>query len=315
MKPYDLAVFGEVAVDIVLAGVDQIPKRWSVLGKVKAARVLTAGTAGYVAQCFSKLGGRAAVAGKIGDDSVGGFLLREFKRIGVSTRDVLVEKGASTEISTVVVYLNGGKSSMVTKILPLELHEFSIQSLTRGRAFHFAGYLLYPNLWRKRAIPLFKAARKEGLLVSADPQMSATGQWSAPFRGILPRLDLLLLDEEEARKISRRNHVHDAVKHLLRSGTGIVAVKTGARGCVVGQGDEILTVRAYSAKKPVSTIGAGDAFDAAFIYGLLQRWSLKKTAQFANVAGAISTTDYGCMTAIPRARVVERAAESYFRRD
>ena len=161
MKP-NLVVFGEVAVDVILAGVDQVPRRWSVLGKVKTARILTAGTAGYVAQCFSKLGGHASVAGKIGDDSVGRLLLGEFGRCSVSTRDVLVERGANTEISTVIVYRDGNKSSMVTEILPLKLNEFNIQRLTQGSAFHFAGYLLYPNLWRKRATPLFNAAKGKG---------------------------------------------------------------------------------------------------------------------------------------------------------
>ena len=311
MKP-DLVTFGEVAVDVILAGVDQVPRRWSILGKVNAARILTAGTAGYVAQCFAKLGGRASVAGKIGDDSMGRLLLEEFRRCAVSTRDLLVERGASTEISTVIVYRDGNKSSMVTEILPLALNEFNISSLMQGSAFHFAGYLLYPNLWRKRAAPLFKTAKRKGLLVSADPQMSATGKWSAPFRGILQHLDLLLLDEEEARKVSRRNRILDAVESLLRGGVGIVAVKTGARGCVVGRGDEVFKVRAYGVR-PVSTIGAGDAFDAAFIYGLLQNWSLRRTAQFANVAGAISTTAYGCMTAIPKAHVIEGVCEKYYR--
>jgi sugar/nucleoside kinase (ribokinase family) len=311
MRPNDLVTFGEVAVDVILAGVDQVPKRWSVLGRVKAARILPAGTAGYVAQCFSKLGGQASVAGKIGEDSIGRFLLGEFARCRVSTRDVLVARGVSTEISTVIVYRNGNKSSMVTWILPLELKEFNAHSITQGRAFHFAGYLLYPNLWRKRAAPLFRAAKRKGLLVSADPQMSATGEWSTPFRGILQHLDLLLLDEEEARKVSRRNHIHDAIQSLLRRGVGIVAVKTGARGCVVGRGDELLKVRGYRTR-PVSTIGAGDAFDAAFIYGLLQKWSLRRIAQFANVVGAVSTTQYGCMTAIPKAHVVERISARYY---
>ncbi|HUK27347.1 MAG TPA: carbohydrate kinase family protein [Candidatus Acidoferrales bacterium] len=311
MPQHDLTVFGEIAIDVILAGVDQVPKRWSVLGKVKAARIITAGTAGYVAQCFAKLGGHVAVAGKIGSDGIGKLLLQDFRRIGISTKDVQVQTGASTEISTVIVYLNGNKSSMVTKILPLELNEFNIHNLTLGRALHFAGYLFYPNLWRKQASALFKAAKREEELVSVDPQMSATGQWSTPFREILKHLDLLLLDEEEARRVSRQHIVPQAVKRLIKDGVGIVAVKTGAKGCVVGHGDEILTVRGYKTK-PVSTIGAGDAFDAAFIFGLLQKWNLKKTAQFANVVGAISTTEYGCMNAIASANSMKRISEEYY---
>jgi sugar/nucleoside kinase (ribokinase family) len=314
MRRPDLVVFGEVAADIILAGVDQVPRRWSVLGRVKAARVLTAGTAGYVAQCFSKLGGRASVAGKIGNDSIGQLLLEGFKRLKVSAKNVRIEKGASTEVSTVVVYRDGNKASMVTEILPLNLNEFDIRALTQGRAFHFAGYLFYPNLWRRDAASLFKTAKRRGLLVSADPQMSATGEWSKPFQGVLRHLDVLLLDEEEARRVSGRRRIPDAIKHFQKRGTSVVAVKTGARGCVVGAGEEMIRVEAFRVRRPVSTIGAGDAFDAAFIYGLLRNWSLRKTAEFANVAGAISTTEYGCMTAIPSASVVERTAEQYYKR-
>jgi len=309
----DLVVFGEVAVDIILAGVDQIPRRWSVLGRVEAARVLTAGTAGYVAQCFLKLGGHAAVAGKIGDDSVGRLLLEDLRRLRVSTSNVLVDRKADTEVSTVIVYRDGNKASVVTEILPLKLSEFNVHKLIRSSAFHFAGYLFYPNLWRRDAPNLFKTAKKKGVLVSADPQMSATGQWSKPFQRILPNLELLLLDEEEAKKVSRRKRIPEAIKHLLKKGTGTVAVKMGAKGCMIGAADELFSVPGFRAES-VSTIGAGDAFDAAFIYGLLHKWNLRRTAEFANVVGAISTTEYGCMTAIPKARVVERIRERYYGR-
>jgi len=312
MSACDLIAFGEVALDIILAGVDQVPRRWSILGRAKAACAVTAGTAGYVAQCFAKLGGRAVVVGKIGDDSAGRLVLDGFRQCGVSTRDLLVERGAETEISTVILYNDGNKSSVVSNILPLRVEEFSRRSLTGGRAFHFAGYLLYPNLWRKRAIPLFRTAKEEGLFVSADPQMSATIDWSEPFQGILEHLDVLLLDEEEAKRVSRKGSVDDAVECLLRGGPRIVAVKAGARGCVVGYGGRIRRVRGYRIKR-VSTIGAGDAFDAAFIFGSLQNWSVEKTARFANVVAAISTTEYGCMTAIPAAKIAEQISQTYYR--
>ena len=73
----------------------------------------------------------------------------------------------------------------------------------------------------------------------------------------------------------------------------------------------MITVRSFTTR-PVSTIGAGDAFDAAFIYGLLRKWSVRRTAEFANTVGALSTTEYGCMTAIPRSDVVERIARRYY---
>ncbi len=132
------------------------------------------------------------------------------------------------------------------------------------------------------------------------------------FKGSFEHLDVLLLDEEEARRISRKNRVQDAIESLLRNGPRIVAVKLGRRGCTVGYGDRIRRIRAYQVKV-VSTIGAGDAYDAAFILGSLQKWSVEKTACFANVVAAISTTKYGCMTAIPGAKTAETISQKYYR--
>jgi len=314
MEAFDLISFGEVALDIILAGVDEVPRRWEVLGKAKAARAVTAGTAGYVAQCYSKLGGHASILGKIGNDNIGKLVLDGFRACAVSTNNLAVDKDARTEISTVILYNDGNKSSVVSDILPLRPSDFPRRNLTNGRAFHFAGYLLYPNLWGKHAFSMFKAVTKAGLFVSADPQMSATGVWSKPFERILGDLDVLLLDEEEARRISRRKRIPDAIECLLKEGPRMVAVKSGVRGCVVGYGDRIRNIRAYEVI-PVSTIGAGDAFDAGFIYGSLQKWDVEKTARFANVVAAISTTQYGCMTAFPRGRTVESLSQAYYGRN
>lgn len=312
MKSFNLIVFGEVALDVILCGVDQVPKRWSILGKTKAVDMFAAGSAGYVAQCFAKLGGRVGIVGKVGCDNAGRFIVNGFKQSGVSTNCLLTKRGIKTEISTVVLYNNGNKSSVVSEILPLRLNEFKSRCLIGGNAFHVGGYLLYPNLWERRLLPWIRFAKREGELISVDPQMSVTGKWSQPFKGVLEHLDLLLLDEEEAKKVSRKKRLVDAIEKLQKDGAGVVAVKTGSKGCVVGNGGRIRTIAPFKTK-PVSTIGAGDAFDAAFIYGSLQGWSIEKKGLFANAVAAISTTRLGCMTAIPSAESAERLVRSHYR--
>ena len=314
MIDFDLVAFGEVALDVMLLGVDRFPRRWSDLGRMKRGGIFPAGSAGYVAQCFSKLGGRAAVVGRIGSDSVGRFVVEGFQQCGVYTQHLVIDKHAETEVSTVVMYVDGNKSSVVSDILPLNLRQLSRKPLTGAGAFHVGGYLLYPELWRKRVLPWFNFAKREGALISVDPQMSATGEWSEPFNGILEHVDLLLLDEEEAKKISRRKRVIDAIEALLKAGSRVVAVKAGRKGCIVGGDGRIRTIRPYETR-PICTIGAGDAFDAAFIYGSLRAWNLSKIGQFANVVAAISTRTIGCMEAIPRAAVARKISESYYSRD
>ncbi len=312
MKRFNLLAFGEVALDVILCGVDQVPKRWSILGKAKTADIFAAGSAGYVAQCFTKLGGRAAIVGKIGNDNAGRFILNGFKQSGVSTQRLLIKRGTKTEISTVVLYNNGNKSSVVSEIPPLRLNDFDHRCLIGANAFHVGGYLLYPNLWESRILPWIRFAKHEGALVSVDPQMSITGKWSRPFQGIVEHLDLLLLDEEEAKRVSGKKRLVDTIEKLQKNGAEVVAVKTGRKGCVVGNRGRIRSVAPFQTE-PVSTIGAGDAFDAAFIYGSLQGWTIEKRGLFANAVASISTTRLGCMTAIPKAKSVERIIRSNYR--
>ncbi len=311
MRNAELVVLGEVALDVILAGVDKIPHRWSEVGNVQTAGVFTAGSAGYVAQCFSKLGGRAAIVGRIGDDSLGRIVIEGFHDCGVSTSNLVVDEAFETEVSTVVVYNDGNKSSVVSKVPPLRLDRLDSKCLHGAKALHIGAYLMLPDLWGRNTIRWIRHAKREKTLVSLDPQMSATGEWGKAFEGILEHLDLLLLDEVEARKISRRKHTLDAVEYLVGHGVSTVAVKAGKRGCIIGEHSRIHSVKAFKTK-PISTIGAGDAFDAAFIYGSIHGWPVEKTARFSNAIAALSMTKLGCMTAIPKAKDAERIVKAYY---
>jgi sugar/nucleoside kinase (ribokinase family) len=311
MRNAELVVLGEVALDVILAGVDKIPHRWSEVGNVQTAGVFTAGSAGYVAQCFSKLGGRAAIVGRIGDDSLGRIVIEGFHDCGVSTSNLVVDEAFETEVSTVVVYNDGNKSSVVSKVPPLRLDRLDPRCLHGAKALHIGAYLMLPDLWGRNTIRWIRHAKREKILVSLDPQMSATGEWGKAFEGILEHLDLLLLDEVEARKISRRKHTLDAVEYLVGQGVSTVAVKAGKRGCIIGEHSRIHSVKAFKTK-PISTIGAGDAFDAAFIYGSIHGWPVEKTARFSNAIAALSMTKLGCMTAIPKAKDAERIVKAYY---
>ena len=312
MKTYDLVALGEIAVDVILAGVGRIPRSWSVLGRTKTAGIFAAGSAGYVAQCYAKLGGRAAVAGRIGRDHVGRIVVDGFHQCNVSTRYLVADKDTETEVSTVILYNNGNKASVVTEIPPIDPHSIDFSFIKKTRALHIGGYLLLPDMWGKNIKRWLKMADRENVLVSLDPQMSATGQWSDAFRGVFEGLELLLLDEVEALRISRRKVICEAVEKLLKNGVRVVAVKAGRKGCIIGGNGRIFRVKALRTRT-VSTIGAGDAFDAAFIYGRLRKWPLDKVAKFANVVASISTTHLGCMTAIPRAEDAERIMKTHYR--
>ena len=311
MKHFDLTVLGEVALDVVLAGVDKVPHSWAMLGTTRHAGIFTAGSAGYVAQCFSKLGGRSAIVSRIGEDEVGRILLAGFRKNNVSTDYLIVDGMTRTELSTVIVYNDGNKASVVTKIPPLHSRFLDLSFLDRTRAIHIGGYLLIPSLWGNNVKTLLRKAARVDAITSLDPQMSATGRWKEAFQGVLEQLHILLLDEEEAIRISGKKRLINAIEQLHKSGVKTIAVKAGNRGCVVSSDGRLHSVRGIH-PKVVSTIGAGDAFDAAFLYGVLNKWPLQKVAEFSNVAAGMSTTQLGCATAIPPARDLEKLVRTYY---
>jgi ribokinase len=85
---------------------------------------------------------------------------------------------------------------------------------------------------------------------------------------------------------------------LLQTGVKVVVVKLGAEGCYVTNGKEQHTLAPL--KVPVvDTTGAGDAFCAGFLYGLLNKQSLKDCAKLGNFVGSRSVIKMGARPGLP----------------
>ena len=89
-----------------------------------------------------------------------------------------------------------------------------------------------------------------------------------------------------------------ACQKLLEQGPGIVTLKRGEKGSIIYTEDEKLVVPSFKVEE-VDPTGAGDCFDAGFVFGLLEGWDLERTARFANAIGALATTKRGPMEGTP----------------
>jgi len=108
---------------------------------------------------------------------------------------------------------------------------------------------------------------------------------------LLPYVDLLLPNEGEACRITRKDTLDEALNELGRR-VPFIAVKRGSRGSVVRVGGETFAVGGV-AVNPVDTIGAGDSFNAGFLFGWLNGWPPNECAYAGNVTGALSTLGVG----------------------
>jgi ribokinase len=163
---------------------------------------------------------------------------------------------------------------------------------------------------REREVSIFLAkwAKKLGAKVSLD-----VGSLRSGVESVFPFVDHIVVSKRFACGITKLSDPFSACKELMKirrihgRGFETVVVTIGEDGCICGSPrgvstsgneDKIFHSPVFSVKV-VDTTGAGDVFHGAFIYGLLKRWTLEKTAKFANACAAMKCRKLGGRAGIP----------------
>jgi sugar/nucleoside kinase (ribokinase family) len=177
----------------------------------------------------------------------------------------------------------------------LQAEDVTDDILRQSRHLHVASYFLQTAL--QPGLPdLFARAHALALTTSLDTNWDPSGQWRG-VKELLPLTDIFLPNENEAIAISQARTVGQALLRLSQH-AGTVAMKRGAQGALACRGKENASACALSGNI-VDTIGAGDSFDAGFLYGFLNGWSLEKALWLAVICGSLSTQAAGGTSAQP----------------
>jgi len=294
----DVVCLGILVADAVARPVDELPPRGS-LGLVEELSLHGGGCALNTATALTRLGLRASVAGKVGEDAFGTFLLDLLDARGVDRAAVVCDDSAATSATVVLVGSDGERTFLH---LPgangaLRAEELDRELLFAGRALHLGGLLVMPALDGEPAAGLLAEARARGLLTSVDTVWDATGR----FERALPCLahtDLFAPSLDEARAISGAREPAAAAAWLRRHGAREVVIKLGAEGCYVAGEDFEGALPAHRVRV-VDGTGAGDAFVAGLLAGRLAGFALERAARLANAVGALATMTVGASDATP----------------
>jgi sugar/nucleoside kinase (ribokinase family) len=233
-------------------------------------------------------------------------MLDEMHKLGVNVSNVIVLPGKQTGLSVILnqslAHRSGTNPSSERAILT---HAGLISSLTaedvpedllrQSRHLHVGSYYLQAAL-QSGLKGLFARAHTLGLTTSLDPNWDPSGKWQ-PFDELFREVDVFLPNEIEALALTGVVSVEAAANDLCQK-CGTVAFKLGAQGAMACRGKETAHVPALKLQV-VDTIGAGDSFDAGFLYGFLKGWSLEKSLSLAAVCGSLSTRSAGGTSAQP----------------
>lgn len=284
---FDLLVVGEINPDLILRGPDLVPA-FGQAEKLVQAATLTIGSSSAIMACgAARLGLRTAFVGVVGDDVFGRFMLDALAARGIDVSACVVDERLATGFS--VILSQPHDRAILTHlgaIAALRAGQVERSIMRRARHLHVGSYFLLNDL-RPDLASLYAQAHELGLTTSLDTNWDPTGSWDGGLHVLLAECDVLMPNEAEARFIARRDDLEQAVG-VLAARVPTLAVKLGAQGALARHGQE----RAHAPSLPVQvvdTTGAGDSFDAGFLYGYLHGWPLLESLRLACACGALST--------------------------
>jgi sugar/nucleoside kinase (ribokinase family) len=290
----DVVCLGILVADVIARPFDELPAAGS-LGLLETISLHGGGCALNTATALTQLGARAAAIGKVGDDVFGRFLVGLLEERGIAHEGVLVDHATPTSATVALVSSDGERTFLHVKGANARLRadEIDASLVFSGRALHVAGALVLDSLDGEPCASLLAEARRRGILTSIDPVWDPTGRWDRIVRA-LAHADVFVPSLAEATAISGESDAAAAAAWLQRAGARAVVVKLGAEGCYVAGFGHVPPVDVVS----VDATGAGDAFAAGLIYGLLAGWTVERSARLANAAGALATTAVGASSGV-----------------
>ena len=334
MDDFDLLVLGDCNPDLVLSGADVRPRFGQQERLVDEGRLTIGGSGAILACAAARLGLRTALAAVVGDDVLGHWMLDQLAGRGVEVGGCVVDPVRPTGL-TVVLSEPGDRAILtaVGTIAALRVEDVDPDRRRAARHLHVSSYYLQTAL-RPGLDRLFRQARSEGRGTSVDPNWDPAEAWDSGLHALLPHTDCLLPNAEEAMRIAATaapatrpvdptgavaesgavaeggavangavtGGVEAAAGALAAAGP-LVAVKLGAAGALAAAPGGRRTVRAAvppaAAGTVADTTGAGDSFDAGFLYGHLSGWPLDRSLALGCACGALSTRAAGGTAAQP----------------
>src|SRR5215469_13710153 len=261
------------------------------------------GCASNTAACLARLGRQVSVIGKIGQDLPGDFIVHDLERLGVNASAVRQSSTHSTS-TTYIVNVQGHDRRYFHCIganADFSLSDIDISMLAGARALYVGGYMVMPGWQANDLATLFREAKRQGLMTVLDVVIGAGTHASlASVEPALRYTDLFLPNDDEARVLTGHDDPPAQPEILSRSNPDCtIAITLGRRGVFVRSQGRTSRAGAY----PVEAIdesGAGDAFAAGFITGMLEQWSTQKTIRFASAVGGSCTRALGCTESVFR---------------
>lgn len=242
---------------------------------------------------LQRLGFRTAYAGRFGSDEAGRFGLLSLEYEGVNLDFAQTIEGADNQVAFIVIEEQTGERTIIwdrDERLSYRADEAPVEIATRGRVLHLDAH--DPPACATMA----RAARAAGVVVTVDIDNIYDG-----LPELLPLIDVLITSSEFPRRLTGISNERDSLIEIKsRYGCAMVGATLGAQGALVYAEGQFIESPAFAVPGGCrDTTGAGDAFHAGFIYGMLHDNDLEWCLKTGNAVAALKCRSLGGRAALP----------------
>src|SRR5438309_966709 len=242
---------------------------------------------------LQRLGLKTAYAGRFGSDAEGRFGLSSLEYEGVNLDFAETIEGASNQVAFIIIDARSGERTIIwdrDERLAYRPDEAPLELATRGGVLHIDAH--DPLACAAMA----RAARAAGTIVTADIDNIYQG-----LPELLPLIDVLITSAELPHRLTGISDLRASlVETKARYGSPIVGATLGARGAIAYCEGQFIESPAFEVPGGCrDTTGAGDAFHAGFIYGMLRGEDLESCMQLSNAVAALKCRKLGGRAALP----------------
>jgi 5-dehydro-2-deoxygluconokinase len=302
MRPFELITTGRV-------GVDLYPEQIGVaLADVQTFAKSLGGSATNVAVQAARLGTRAAVVTKVGDDPFGPFVRAALERFDVDARWV----GTDPTLRTPIVFCEVHPPDHFPLLfyrepkapdMNLTPADFDRDEVRRANLFWVTGTGLSDEPSRGTLLELIEdraaagsAGARSATVLDLDYRPMF---WGSPeqaggwLRRALEHVTVAVGNQDEVAVAVGERDPLKASAALLDLGVELAIVKRGGDGVLARTRSRVIELEPIRLTV-VNGLGAGDAFGGALAHGLVHGWGLERSLEWANAAGALAASRLAC---------------------
>lgn len=267
-------------------------------GKTEANEICmdTGGSATNVAAGLSRLGTVSAVIARIGDDWTKERIMSSLAVEGVETSLIQVEKGGATALSVVLIAPGGGRSIITYRGSGKKIESNEVDWNKVGQADWIQIGPLGGNL--SLLDDLIAFAKKKKIKIGFNPGRGELVHQERIMK-LMSSVELLILNRLEAAMLLKTEYgeINLMARKILKNGVKVLAITDGVRGAGLASGGFLVSASAYKTRS-VDDTGAGDAFTAAVVAGILQQKDLETCLKMGLANGANQVTEIGAKSGL-----------------